>query len=465
MNRKTSHHVSLRPRDIILLLRTLCIPMQLGVFAALWELMQPKIKIYAQTSILLLVIYMLVLIWLHSTYESLRVGHVRVVTLCTSQLLTLLLGDTFLFLLCTLSIRQLPSIPVFVLVFFLQFILSVIWCLLANKVYYSMTSNKQAAIVHFRESDLQDLLEVCHSKNHYDVLCTLDASSPNLSYDDVIGQISSAQAVFLGDIPNDLQALIIRYCVEHHKSVIIHPGFQSVMLSTARCRFLSNKPTLEFALRTPSFFHHFCKRTMDITVSALMLLVTSPILAAVALLVHFQDGGPALYRQMRLTKNGRVFELLKFRSMRIDAEKDGKPRLAAQNDDRITRVGKFIRATRLDELPQLWNILKGDMSLVGPRPERPEIAEQYSREIPEFNIRLQVKAGLTGYAQVHGKYNTTPQDKLKMDLMYISMQSIALDIKLILQTLQIMLRKESTEGINADQNTALRGSNDKSRSA
>ena len=157
-----------------------------------------------------------------------------------------------------------------------------------------------------------------------------------------------------------------------------------------------------------------------------------------------------------LAQSYQNYELLviKFRSMRQDAEKDGVARLASAHDDRITPIGRIIRAIRFDELPQLFNILKGDMSIVGPRPERPEIAEQYRKELPAFDLRLQVKAGLTGYAQVYGRYNTEPQDKLKMDLMYINHASIAEDVKLIFATVRILLMKESTQGVEQGQTTA-----------
>lgn len=204
------------------------------------------------------------------------------------------------------------------------------------------------------------------------------------------------------------------------------------------------------------------KRGMDIAVSALLLAILLPLLAVLALLIYWQDGGPVFYRQNRLTKGGKIFQILKFRSMRPDAELDGIPRLATENDRRITPVGKFLRATHLDELPQLLNVLKGDMSLVGPRPERPEFALQYGRILPQFHARLQVKAGLTGYAQVHGHYNSPPQEKLQMDLMYISAQSISLDVKLLLQTLQlfwksmcILFQKENTKGVSAVQSAAF----------
>ena len=178
-------------------------------------------------------------------------------------------------------------------------------------------------------------------------------------------------------------------------------------------------------------------------------------MAVTAIAIRAYDKGPAFYKQVRLTKNGKKFEILKFRSMRVDAESDGVARLAGENDDRITPVGKIIRACRLDELPQLFNILKGDMTIVGPRPERPEIAAQYEEILPEFNLRLQVKAGLTGLAQVYGRYNTEPYDKLQMDLMYINQMSFVKDLRLIFATIKILFIKDSTQGTAEGQTTAI----------
>ena len=177
-----------------------------------------------------------------------------------------------------------------------------------------------------------------------------------------------------------------------------------------------------------------------------------------AIAIKLYDRGPVFYKQKRLTKDQKVFEIIKFRSMRVDAEKDGVARLATENDDRITPVGKIIRKLRIDELPQLFNILGGSMSVVGPRPERPEIFEQYEKTMPEFALRLQVKAGLTGYAQVYGKYNTPPYDKVQMDLEYIAKQSVWEDIKLMLLTFKILFMPDSTEGVEAGQVTAERSS-------
>ena len=166
-------------------------------------------------------------------------------------------------------------------------------------------------------------------------------------------------------------------------------------------------------------------------------------------ILHTKNGQNARYSGYPVSKSS------KLRSMIVDAEKGGA-RLAGEHDDRITPVGRVIRAIRFDELPQLFNILKGDMSIVGPRPERPEIAEKYRQELPAFDLRLQVKAGLTGYAQVYGRYNTEPQDKLKMDLMYINHASFSEDFKLIFATIRILFMRESTSGVADGQMTAAK---------
>ena len=198
------------------------------------------------------------------------------------------------------------------------------------------------------------------------------------------------------------------------------------------------------------------KRLTDIIVSLIALIVLSPIMLIIALAIKIYDGGNVFYKQLRLTRDGKMFMIYKFRSMKYDDSDKGKnARLASKTDSRITPIGKVIRNLHLDELPQLFNVLKGEMSLVGPRPERPEIFLKYEKSIPQFDFRLKVKAGLTGYAQVYGKYNTSPIDKLKMDLTYIQQYSYWLDIKLMLLTLKIMFRKESSEGIDDKKLTAL----------
>ena len=192
------------------------------------------------------------------------------------------------------------------------------------------------------------------------------------------------------------------------------------------------------------------KRIFDLFFSILAIIVLSPIFVIVAVAIKLEDRGPVFYKQDRVTIGGKVFGIVKFRSMIEDAEKDGKPIPAGEDDNRITKVGRFIRATRIDELPQLINIIAGDMSIVGPRPERVEHVEKYTQDIPEFAFRLKVKGGLTGVAQVFGKYNTSPLNKLKMDLYYITNYSLLLDLQIIFETIKILVQKESTEGFSKE---------------
>ena len=197
------------------------------------------------------------------------------------------------------------------------------------------------------------------------------------------------------------------------------------------------------------------KNSADIFLAAVFMILSTPLWIIIYIAIKKEDNGPVLYKQERIGKFGRPFYILKFRSMRTNAESDGVARLASDNDDRITPVGKIIRACRLDELPQLFNILKGDMSIVGPRPERPEIAQQYLEDLPSFNLRLQVRAGLTGLAQVYGRYNTEPYDKLQMDLMYINGMSFVKDLRLMFATVKILFIKDSTQGAKGGKTAAM----------
>ena len=204
-----------------------------------------------------------------------------------------------------------------------------------------------------------------------------------------------------------------------------------------------------------SFEQRLIKRGMDIFLSLAALILLSPIFVITAIAIKLYDRGPVFYFQERCTIGGIVFRICKFRSMIVNAEKDGQSIPATEQDPRITPVGRIIRATRIDELPQILNILKGDMSIVGPRPERVEHIELYTKQIPEFVYRMKVKGGLTGYAQVYGKYSTTAYDKLKLDLMYIQNYSLLLDIVIIFKTVKILFMKESTEGFCEEESAAF----------
>ena len=227
------------------------------------------------------------------------------------------------------------------------------------------------------------------------------------------------------------------------------------MITSASEIDLFDSPLLLFRNQGMTFGQSFLKRTMDIAIGLTGCILASPVMLLIAIAIKLYDGGPVLYSQERITKDGRPFRIYKFRSMIVESEKRGA-RLASEHDDRITPVGKVIRRLHVDELPQLFNVLIGDMSFVGPRPEREEITREYEQSIPQFRFRLKVKAGLTGYAQVYGQYNTVPYDKLKLDLTYIENYSLWLDLKLILLTVKILFQKEKSEGVEDSQKTALK---------
>jgi exopolysaccharide biosynthesis polyprenyl glycosylphosphotransferase len=262
-------------------------------------------------------------------------------------------------------------------------------------------------------------------------------------------------AVILGDIPVAERDRLLKFCYGHSVRVYMMPKISDVVIGGAEILHVFDSPLLLTREYSLTMEQRFFKRLIDVVCALILLVLASPIMLLTAIAVKLYDGGPILYKQTRCTLDRREFRIMKFRSMCTDAEKDGVARLAKKNDSRITPIGKFIRKCRLDELPQLLNILKGDMSFIGPRPERPEIAAQYHEELPEFALRLQAKAGLTGYAQVYGKYNTTPYDKLQMDLMYIAHPSLLEDLKIIFATVKILFMSESTEGISAGASTAL----------
>lgn len=263
-------------------------------------------------------------------------------------------------------------------------------------------------------------------------------------------KIQKYDAVLISDIPSHHKNIILKICFDMDKRVYLVPKISDIIVRSSEELNLIDTPVFLFRNTGISTWEGIVKRFFDILLSGIALIILSPILIVTAIAIHMEDGGPVFFRQERCTIGGKKFMILKFRSMIVDAEKDGRPHPAGEKDDRITKVGHVIRATRIDELPQLWNILNGTMSIVGPRPERVEHVEQYTKEIPEFTFRSKVKGGLTGYAQVYGKYNTTALDKLKMDLIYIMNYSILLDVQIIFETVKILVQKESTEGFSQE---------------
>ncbi len=275
--------------------------------------------------------------------------------------------------------------------------------------------------------------------------CVSSIALDTEDYSDITIKAMDVNAIVIDEINEVLKNKILNFCFFNKKEIDIIPSIEDLLINKAYPLHFIDSPFLAYTSFGPRVYQRIIKRLFDLIVATVALIIFSPLFLVISILIKLTDRGPIFYKQERMTLNGKLFYVFKFRSMVVDAEKNGA-QLAKENDSRITPIGKILRSFRLDELPQLINIIKGDMSIVGPRPERPEIAKEYEKELSQFNYRLAVKAGLTGYAQIYGRYNTTPKDKLKLDLMYISSFSLLLDLELIFKTVQILFEKESTEG-------------------
>lgn len=397
-------------------------------------------------------LFCLVYCLLCRAYDSFEVVLQSVLEAVFSQALSILFADViFYFVTCLLARRFVNVLPMLGMLA-LQLLVSALWCVLKRRWHFAAHPAAPSVVVYSDHAAVDELIARSGLEQSFAVKRVVDAASCLAD----LSVLDGAGVVFLSDVSSSQRNEILKYCVERDIDVYVTPRIGDTLMQGARQVHLFHLPILKVGRYHPSPLYLLVKRVFDILASALALLVLSPLFLVTSAAIKFYDGGPVFYTQDRLTRNGKVFRIHKFRSMRVDAEKDGVARLSTgEHDDRITPVGRFIRRTRIDELPQLVDILRGDLSVVGPRPERPEIAAQYEETMPEFRLRLQAKAGLTGYAQVYGKYNTRPYDKLKMDLMYISHPSLITDLRICFAMVKILFTPESTEGISEGQTTAM----------
>lgn len=326
-----------------------------------------------------------------------------------------------------------------------QILLISIGVYLGNAVYFKINPPKRCCLITAEHSDISNIQRKINSfKLQYQL-------ADYVRYDDskVWEVIDRNQLVFIFNVPSKERSKIVEYCYSRSIGMYYVPDVYDVISHSSTRHIIDDIPLLGKEELKMRYLKRFAKRTLDLCVTLPITVLLSPVMLITAIAIKLYDNGPALYKQIRLTIGGKEFSLFKFRSMIVNAEMDGVARLAQENDGRITPVGRLLRRTRLDELPQLLNILKGDMSLVGPRPERPEIAAEYEKALPEFQLRLKAKAGLTGYAQVYGKYNTEPRDKLLFDLFYIETQSIWMDLNILFKTIIVVFRKDATEEVGA----------------
>ena len=417
---------------------------------------QMYIMFYFWGDVAIIAFFAVVYFYFGKTYDAFVISHYRIFDIIASQTLALLFSDGLLYVVTVLLCKHIPNPFPLLLCLVDQISISIIWSCIAHWTYFKWFPARKSIVIYDSRRGMKDLIEEYGLSKKFNVVKT---ASVEECLDD-LSMIDDMEVVFLSGIHSHDRNFILKYCLYEKKQVYVIPRIGDVIMSGAKQVHMFHLPMMRVQRYNPRPGYLILKRVFDIVASLFGLILLSPVFLITAIAIKASDKGPVFYKQERLTKNGKRFMIHKFRSMRVDAEKDGVARLSSgDKDDRITPVGRFIRKCRIDELPQLIDILVGNLSVVGPRPERPEIAEEYMKEIPEFQLRLQAKAGLTGYAQVYGKYNTTPYDKLQMDLMYIAHPSFAEDIRICFATFKILFTSESTEGVAEGQTTAIKTNN------
>jgi lipopolysaccharide/colanic/teichoic acid biosynthesis glycosyltransferase len=404
-----------RKYDMLLKGMKLLIPFwNIIIFCYVWILYYNErtyTEFWLETLAISVFIYVIIYAAFGRLYNAFKIGTYKISELVFSQILAFGIADLCMYLVCCIMHRGIVSILPGFWAFVIQFIGSVVFIVLAKHYFIKyIPPQKSLLIFSGNEADVASFEKKIEKKLSH-MFAIEERFGDDSNIEEILKSVDRYNTVIFFQPNEDMRVKVLAKCLKGGKNIYIG------------------------------------KRVFDIIFSSILLVIFSPFMLIIAVAIKLEDHGPVFYRQKRVTKDGRVFEILKFRSMIPDAEKDGvKP--ATTGDNRITHVGKVIRATRLDECPQLINIFKGDMSIVGPRPERVEHVEKYTAALPEFAYRLRVRGGLTGYAQIYGKYNTSAEDKLKMDLMYIERQSFLLDLQLIFLTVKIMFIPESTEGFN-----------------
>lgn len=388
-------------------------------------------------------LYALVVFVIFHLCDSFNFGNLKLTYILISQVISMILVNIITYFQnCLIANQMLTCIPMLILTG-IDIIIVFLCCYIFTSIYHRSYVKRKMLLI-YGSDNAQLLSDKFNSrKDKYLITKEIEAGE---SYEKLIEEICRHDATVLNDVPADKRNKLVKYCFENNKRAYIVPSLSDVILRGSDDLTLFDTPLVLIDGSGPAPEGAFAKRALDLILGAIAFIPCAIVMAIVAVCIKLDDGGSVFYKQNRLTKDGRVFKLYKFRSMIENAEAQTGAIMAREEDPRITKVGNFLRRHRLDEIPQILNILKGEMSIVGPRPERPEIAEEIIKDMPEFKFRTKVKAGLTGYAQVYGKYNTTAYDKLKMDLIYIEKQSLLLDLKLILMTPQILFRKESTEG-------------------
>ncbi len=393
------------------------------------------------------VYYLLMLIIIHLC-EGFKFGILKIADVLFSQWVAIFMANGITYLqLCLMADTSITLKPIVILIKPMLILVGIDFVISAILVYIFFA-------IYERYSKASKLLMVYGNKESVGLKLKMDtrADSYNIKkivsidegMDSIIGMLDEFDGIVISDVSAEQRNDLLKYCYMHNVETYITPKISDVIIAGGEGIHQFDTPLVMINTTGLTPEQELIKRFFDIVLSLIAIVIAAIPMAIIAIAIKLEDHGPVFYRQARVTKDGKVFDILKFRSMVVDAEQ----RPTTDDDDRITKVGHCIRGIRFDELPQLFNILKGEMSIVGPRPERTEHVEKYTAAIPEFEFRSKVKGGLTGFAQIYGKYNTSAYDKIKLDLMYIENYSFLLDLKLILMTIRVIFKSESTEGFD-----------------
>ena len=438
---------------ILFLSKTILVFAVLAIFYIGQRLFYEQVDYFFWGYNIIIMLYAGSLYLISRIYNGFNFGNVNLQEIILSWALTLIVANVFQYFVLSLLAEMLIPVSGILIILATQMAFVVPMTALINKLYYRMNPAHKAVIIYGQKDKLDEYCSIITmQRNKYRVDHVVSQSEDTGRLLDIVDK---AESVFFLNVDEKKQDWLFEYCYLHNKHAYILPTFSNILINTASTLWFSNTPVFSLRRPEPDMGTQLIKRLMDIIISLVGIVVFGLPMLVVWIVVRLYDKHPAVYKQVRVTRGGKHFTLYKFRSMRPDAEDDGVPRLTAKGDDRITPFGRFIRRTRLDELPQLFNVISGAMSIVGPRPERPEIAKQYEEIYPNFAFRTKVKAGITGFAQIYGRYNTAPEEKLFLDIMYIETFSILEDIKLMLQTIKVVFQGESTEGIEDGSVTAM----------
>lgn len=447
--------IQMKKRIYCFLMAFLIVAVETGIMTYVWVVYYntelPK-AYYFWGHVFIAAVYMVLLFAASAMYGGLKIGSFRMLELMFSQsFATIVTNIIFYAIVCLLAYHFPTPLPLIVGTV-IQGILIGAWIWIATYFFRALFPPLDVLLI-FDGQNKDLFVEKVKTRRHqFTINESIRATE---DYESICKAVDEHVAVMMWDVPASIRNDIFKYCYAKSKEIYVMPKIMDIILRGSQTLHFFDTPLLLTKSSPIEAEQLFVKRLFDILFSLILIIISSPIMLITALLIKCNDKGPVFYKQVRVTRDDKEFKIIKFRSMVVDAEKDGRARLATENDDRITPVGRVIRKVRIDELPQLFNVLSGDMSFVGPRPERPEIIEKYAESMPEFRFRTKVKAGITGYAQIFGKYNTRPYDKLKLDLYYIENFSVWLDLKLIIQTVKTVFTLDSTEGVAAGNITPI----------